>query len=348
MLTLLCFSGWVGRYMMIKHFIFDWSGTLADDLPPVLDATNRLFANHGKPTMTRDQFTAQFRLPFKEFYDEVLPEVLLDDLEPEFSDYFAASAEAVTLLPFAKEFLAFCRRRGGKMFILSSAKEEFFRQQARDLGVLDAFDAVYAGVKDKREMIWKILETHGLNADETAFLGDMVHDVETAHHAGVHAIALLTGYDAIGKLSAAKPDLIATNLGQLMRVMGGSTKGDALLRLSLGVVKIEGLELPCQIGVPDGEREDLQTLVADIDLHPIAPVGMGEDAIGATVDYHAACEAARAEAARMPRQLVETLAADLIRCLLDGFALRRVDVRIRKTILPYTESVGVELSGEVA
>ncbi len=332
---------------MIKHFIFDWSGTLADDLPPVLDATNRLFANHGKPLMTREEFTAQFRLPFKDFYDEVMPGVSLEDLEPEFSEYFAASAEAVTLLPHAKEFLTFCRRRGGKLFILSSAKDEFFRRQATELGVLGEFDAVYASVKDKREMIWRILETHGLNADETAFLGDMVHDVETAHHAGVHSIALLTGYDGIGKLSAAKPDLIATNLRQLMRVMGGSTVEGSLVRLSLGVVKIEGLELPCHIGVPDAEREDSQTLLADIDLHPIAPIGMGDDAIDATVDYHAACEAAREEAARLPRQLVETLAADLIKCLIEGFAVRRVDVRIRKSILPYTKSVGVELSGEV-
>lgn len=348
MLTLGGFGGWVVVLMMIKHFIFDWSGTLADDLPPVLDATNRLFANHGKPLMTREEFSERFRLPFKEFYDEVMPEVLLDDLEPEFSEYFAASDEAVTLLPYAKEFLTFCRHRGGKVFILSSAKDEFFRQQARDLGVLELFDAVYVGVKDKREMIWKILETHGLNADETAFLGDMVHDVETAHHAGVHSIALLTGYDSIGKLSAAKPDLIATNLRQLMRVMGGVTVDGALVRFSPGVVKIEGLELPCHIGVPEAERENAQTLVADVDLHPIASVGLGEDAIEATVDYHAACEVARAEAARVPRQLVETLAADLIRCLIAGFAVRRVDVRIRKAILPYTESVGVELSGEVA
>ena len=39
-----------------KNFIFDWSGTLVDDLGPVLDSTNKVFNHFGKPSFTREQF----------------------------------------------------------------------------------------------------------------------------------------------------------------------------------------------------------------------------------------------------------------------------------------------------
>jgi ADP-ribose pyrophosphatase YjhB (NUDIX family) len=47
------------------------------------------------------------------------------------------------------------------------------------------------------------------------FVGDMQHDIETAHHGGVHSCAVLTGYNTLEQLRAAAPDLIAEHLGEL-------------------------------------------------------------------------------------------------------------------------------------
>ena len=41
---------------IFKNFIFDWSGTLVDDLGPVLDSTNKVFNHFGKPAFTREEF----------------------------------------------------------------------------------------------------------------------------------------------------------------------------------------------------------------------------------------------------------------------------------------------------
>ena len=65
---------------MIKNLIFDWSGTLANDLPCVLRTTNAMLEHFGQQAMTEAQFREQFRLPFTEFYDEVLPGVELAQL----------------------------------------------------------------------------------------------------------------------------------------------------------------------------------------------------------------------------------------------------------------------------
>ncbi len=50
---------------MFKNIIFDWSGTLVDDLALTLDASNYVFSQYGKPCMNRDEFRAEFSFPIR-------------------------------------------------------------------------------------------------------------------------------------------------------------------------------------------------------------------------------------------------------------------------------------------
>jgi phosphoglycolate phosphatase len=204
---------------MFKNLIFDWSGTLVDDLGPVLDATNAVFDAYGLKPMTREEFRRHFRLPYVGFYEEFLPGVPISELEDIFRAAFAASASPVTVLPYAREKLDWCRRRGIRSFVLTSMDEPAFRKQLAQFGLGDVFEATYAGVVDKRHRIGEILERHGLERDLTAFVGDMVHDIETARHGGVASVAVLTGYTAPETLAEARPDFTVADLDELRRML---------------------------------------------------------------------------------------------------------------------------------
>ena len=204
---------------MLRNLLLDWSGTLVDDLPPVIGATNYVLEQFGKPPLTRDEFRRHFRLPFTEFYEEFLPDVPLVELDALFHRRFVEIQDEVAPLPGLYEFLDFCRAGGRRLFLLSSMKQEHFNVQSAKLGLRDYFEHPYAGVIDKRAKIGSILETHGLARDETAFVGDMIHDVETARHGGVMSIAVLTGYDSIEKLTPAKPDVVVSSLHELRRLL---------------------------------------------------------------------------------------------------------------------------------
>ena len=69
---------------MFKNLIFDWSGTLVDDLALTLDASNYVFSQYGKPCMDRDEFRAEFQLPYPDYYARVLPQADLNELEDHF------------------------------------------------------------------------------------------------------------------------------------------------------------------------------------------------------------------------------------------------------------------------
>ena len=77
------------------------------------------------------------------------------------------------------------------------------------------FRQAYVQALDKRKVILHLLAEHDLDASETIFIGDMVHDIETARHAGVLSCAVLTGYDSLKKLKGANPDLLFRKLREV-------------------------------------------------------------------------------------------------------------------------------------
>ena len=204
---------------MIRNIIFDWSGTLVDDLPAVLKASNFVLTQSGKPEMSLDTFRAEFSLPFKKFYDRHTPDVPMPQLESWFHASFKQAQTSVVELPHALEFLEFCRAKKLRTFLLSTVHGDYFAAQCRVTG-FDAFlDKPYTDVWDKRKKIHEILAENNLKPDETLFIGDMEHDIETAKHGGIHSCAVLTGYNTVEQLRAAKPDLIVEHLGELRRVL---------------------------------------------------------------------------------------------------------------------------------
>ncbi len=204
---------------MIRNIIFDWSGTLVDDLPAVLEASNYVLTQSGRPAMSLEQFRAEFQLPFSKFYDKHTPEVPFDKLEVWFHSAFRSAQSSVVALPHAREFLEFCRKHKLRMFLLSTVHGDHFAEQNRSLGFDTFLEKPYTDIWDKREKIHDILRDHQLKADETLFIGDMEHDIATAHHGGIHSCAVLTGYNTLEQLRAAQPDLIVEHLGELKTVL---------------------------------------------------------------------------------------------------------------------------------
>ena len=232
---------------MLRNVIFDWSGTLVDDLPAVLEATNFVLRQAGRPELDRDRFRAEFQLPFTGFYEKHLPHVPMAQLEEWFHARFREVQHSVEELPHAREFLEFCRQHGLRTLLLSTMHPDHYTVQCR-VNRFDAFlDHPYLGVWDKREKIHEILAAHRLDPAETVFIGDMEHDVATARHGGIHSVAVLTGYNRLDQLRRAGPDLIVEHLGELR-----------------GILERQGLELRPAKGAGDARRLPVVTVGAAI------------------------------------------------------------------------------------
>jgi phosphoglycolate phosphatase-like HAD superfamily hydrolase/ADP-ribose pyrophosphatase YjhB (NUDIX family) len=204
---------------MIRNVIFDWSGTLVDDLSAVWEATNYVLAQAERPEMTLAQFRAEFCLPFTIFYDRHTPHVPLPQLEDWFHSRFRQVQDSVCELPHARDFLEFCRASKLRTFVLSTVHRDHFTVQSAITGFGAYIEKAYVSVRDKRQKIHEMLEENGLAPEETLFIGDMQHDIETARHGGIHSCAVLTGYNTLEQLRVAQPGLIVEHLRELREVL---------------------------------------------------------------------------------------------------------------------------------
>ncbi len=328
---------------MKKHWIFDWSGTLVDDMSLVICATNHVLRQYDKPEINRDTFRKAFRLPYENFYHEYIPGVALNEIEAHFRQGFDQSQKTVPVLPYARELLDKLKAAGCKLYILSSMCEKAFAKQVVELQMDHYFEQTYAGVLDKRVVIKQMMLEHGMGTNNTVFVGDMTHDIETAHHAGVMSIGVLTGYNHAAELASAEPSVMVKNLDYLSQMIFSPSSCHPATAPAEWV-KIRELEVATFIGVPEEERLHKQTLKVSLDLLPVQKFSSLQDEIAGGVDYYQVAQQVKELALDHPRKLIETLAQDIATMVLEKFLISHVRVEIFKFIMPDTKSVGVELS----
>jgi dihydroneopterin aldolase len=111
-------------------------------------------------------------------------------------------------------------------------------------------------------------------------------------------------------------------------------------------IVIRGLEVLAHIGALEEERAQTQRLTISLRMEPARGFAGVRDELAETVDYAAVFEAVKEEVQRTHRRLIETLAEELAAVVLRGFAVRAVEVEIRKYIFPETEYVAVSLRRE--
>lgn len=321
---------------MFRNLIFDWSGTLCDDMALTIEATNYVLSQYGREPLDRAGFRAEFQLPYPDYYAVKIPEARLEDLEAYYRKAFAESSAGVTIIPHAREFVQWCRRRGIRCFILTSMDPAAFEEQARELDMYDYFECIHSGIHNKEVYISTLMQQHRLDPSQTAFIGDMQHDINAAHCAGITGIGTLTGYNNAEQLAVAAPDLTVPDLGALQTLLEKSPLP------AQDVILLNGLELYCHIGVPEEERALPQRLTADIELVPPCSFAvMGED-INRTINYDTLARRLAEVAAAEPTVLLETLACKLADCCVQEFGALRAEVVLHKYLLPQLRSTAVK------
>ena len=205
--------------MVIQNVILDWSGTLVDDLMPVLKTTNHVLESCGLTAMTLAEFRSQFCLPIRKFYEHRVPDVPQARLEQIFLTEYPKHHAEITLLPHTLGFLRFCQQRHMGVYIASTVDARTYETQMTRFGISSYITKPYIGIEDKTSKIHHILDENRLERGETMFVGDMEHDVEAGRAGGIHTCAVLTGYNPLDKLRAIKPDLICENLGELQEIL---------------------------------------------------------------------------------------------------------------------------------
>ncbi|MBV8486290.1 MAG: dihydroneopterin aldolase [Verrucomicrobia bacterium] len=320
---------------MIRNIILDWSGTVVDDLGAVVQATNDVFREFGRAEISREAFRAEFALPLSRFYERFLPGVPMERIEDVYHRQFQVRRGEVGLLPGVSEFLEFCRRSNRAVYGLSTMYGHHFNEQARRLNVQDYFLRVYVEVIDKATEIKRVLAENHLVPQETAFVGDMAHDIEAAKKSGVLSVGILTGFDTVDKLAPAGAALVIRGFGELEQLLGTPRHEQD------EVYGISDQKVSAHIGVSEEERAKEQTLAITLRFQTFGRFQDLNDDLSKAVDYAAVASEMSRFVSESKYSLIETLVSRLADHLVRKFPLAYLEVELKKFVLPDTNHVSV-------
>ena len=179
----------------MRHVIWDWNGTLVDDLPAVVAAVNVSLAAVGEGPIDADDYRDHYARPVRRFYDRLLDRSVTDQewatIDVTFHQTYVDTLHTVSLTHDAEEAIAAIEDAGATQSILSMWWHHDLLPEVRRRGLEEPMVRVEGNTKDAGETKTRLLEVHlaNLNHDGTAvIIGDALDDAESAREVGIACV----------------------------------------------------------------------------------------------------------------------------------------------------------------
>lgn len=206
-----------GINLPVKQILWDWNGTLLDDLHYAIGVRNRTFPAFGLPTINSlEEYYQQFTFPVKLYYERAgVTDENFDQVAHAWMDEYVRGCAQIPLHNDAADTVRTFRAAGLLQVILSASQMDILRQQLSYYPALDgAFDKLL-GLSDiyarSKEAIGRAyLERCGISASETVMLGDTLHDADVAKAMGTQCILIARGHQSRETLETADVPVCAS------------------------------------------------------------------------------------------------------------------------------------------
>ncbi|GAB3071895.1 HAD family hydrolase [Micromonospora schwarzwaldensis] len=191
-----------------RHLVWDWNGTLLDDLDLVVRATNVAFASAGGPAVGADEHRVRFRRPIVDYYAEMLGRAVDAEafgvLDRVFHDAYRAGLTSCALAADATAAIA---AWPGSQSLLSMWFHDELVPTVHTYGLTPHFRRVdglraTVGGGPKAEWLEKHLAELGLAGSDVVLIGDSLDDADAATSVGGAAVLYTGGLSDPARLRA--------------------------------------------------------------------------------------------------------------------------------------------------
>jgi phosphoglycolate phosphatase-like HAD superfamily hydrolase len=190
------------------HLVWDWNGTLLDDLTLVVSSTNEAFASAGGRSVGADEHRRQFRRPVAEFYAEILERAVdaeeFGRLDRIFHDAYRLGLTTTTL---AADAMAALKAWPGAQSLLSMWFHDELVPAVETYGLAGLFARVdglrtEVGGDLKAGHLARHLEALGVTAGDVVLIGDSLDDGAAADSVGAASVLYTGGFTDPARLRA--------------------------------------------------------------------------------------------------------------------------------------------------
>jgi len=196
---------------VLTHVVWDWNGTLFDDLATCVAVADTLLAEYGLPALNGiDDYRARFRFPVVDYYADLgfdtSPSGNFDAAARRYIELYGPAAADCALHDGAVETLAALHGSGVRQVLISASQHDNLVEQVTPFGLDEFLDGIlgiediYAASKEALARRW--LGEEGLRPSDVLFVGDSEHDFEIAHALGAACVLYSGGHHSRVRLES--------------------------------------------------------------------------------------------------------------------------------------------------
>ncbi len=220
----------------ITNIIWDWNGTLLNDMHICIKGINRLLARRSLPELDQDTYRRIFTFPVRDYYQAAGFDFSREPFETpaeEFILEYRSLLEEALLFPDVKRVLETFDKLACRQFILSAMEQTALNETVGERGIAGYFEEL-SGISDnmahsKLASGKKLMQEKQLDPMETIMIGDTLHDYEVATELGIGIILVSRGHQHHERLLGSG-SLVLNSLDELLVVLqpfsgnGGATR----------------------------------------------------------------------------------------------------------------------------
>ncbi len=188
--------------------IWDFNGTLLNDMQVCIDCMNRMLKDRDLPPVDLARYRDIFTFPVRDYYISLGFDFHKEPFEIPAHQFIDLYREMLHLAPLQEDavgLLGHFRALGVRQLVLSAMEQEFLEETLRSKGILGYFDQV-TGITNhlgegKTEKAIQLAKQFDKDHAKIVMIGDTVHDYEVANATGIPCILVAKGHQSYERLS---------------------------------------------------------------------------------------------------------------------------------------------------
>ncbi len=193
-----------------KHIIWDWNGTLFDDVHLCMEIINGILTRRKLTPLTLNQYRNIFTFPVKDYYEKAGLDFSIESFEilgKEWMDEYEKRRYECKIFIEVENTLNYFAAKNISQSILSAYPHESLHQVVKKHKIQEFFshivghDNIYAS--SKVELGKKLIQQLNGVENSVVLIGDTLHDYEVANEIGADCVLISNGHQSYDKLLTA-------------------------------------------------------------------------------------------------------------------------------------------------
>jgi len=211
----------------VKYVVWDWNGTLFNDVEICINCMNQVLINHELPIIkSKEEYRSKFCFPVQKYYENIgfnIQKIPFKQLAKEFIEIYQPNSVRYQFEDEIEALLLKIQNMGIFQIILSASNLDNLLAQVDSFGVSKYFinilgvDNIYA--KTKIDIAYRWIKNYKIDSSEIMIIGDTIHDYEVSKEIGCQCVIYNNGHEDIYNKDIGR-SIIINKLGEVLRILG--------------------------------------------------------------------------------------------------------------------------------